>query len=128
MNVSKRIEALLKAVAKRMNNRLSKVSTRTKKYWLIVTGCSMAMLCLLTTIAPFTNVKTVTPIPVEKIITTVIPPVEDPLLSPEDLDMLRDFKHVMDSLKIHDLETYQGILQGREGLLDSVELLLRWHQ
>ena len=88
----------------------------------------MAMLCLLTTIAPFTNVKTVIPIPVEKIITTVTPPVEDPLLSPEDLDMLRDFKHVMDSLKIHDPETYQDILQGRQGLLDSVELLLRWHQ
>ena len=127
MKATEKIEALIKAGTERLNSALNRLPVPAQRRYLIMTGCIMAGLCLFMVIAPFTKKDTVTRIvPEGKISAAVVPAPDDPLLSPADLLMLRDFKQVMDSLKIHDLTTYHEILQGRRGLLDSVELLLRW--
>ena len=129
MKAKEKIEMVIKDGAERLSSALNRLPLRTQRLYLIMTGCIMAGLCLFMVIAPFTKKDTVTRIvPEGKISTAIAPPPDDPLLSPADLMMLRDFKQVMDSLKIHDRTTYHEILQGRQGLLDSVEMLLRWRR
>lgn len=129
MKATEKMEASIKASAERLSRSLNQMPVRAQRRWLLVTGCVMAALCLFMVITPFTKKgTTVWIVPEGRISTQVVPPAEDPLLTPADLMMLRDFKQVMDSLKTYDLSTYNEILQGRQGLLDSVELLLRWHQ
>jgi hypothetical protein len=129
MKATEKIEASIKAGAEKLSRSLNQMPVRAQRRWLIVTGCVMAALCLFMVITPFTKQDTiVVVVPEGRISTQLVPPAEDHLLTPADLMMLRDFKQVMDSLKIYDLSTYDEILQGRHGLLDSVELLLRWNQ
>jgi len=128
MKATEKIQASMKALAEKLSKSLNRLPVQTQRRWLIVTGCVMAGLCLFMVITPFTKNTTVGIVREAEISIVVVPPAEDPLLTPVDLMMLKDFKRVMDSLKIYDLSTYDEILQGHQGLLDSVELLLQWHQ
>jgi len=129
MTTVQRIEASIKGIVDRLSRSLNRLPVPAQRRWLILTGCVMAGLCLFMVITPFTKRNMDKRLlPDGKISTAVTPPPVDPFLSPVDLAMLRDFKNTMDSLKIHDLGSYREILQGRDGLLDSVELLLRWHE
>ncbi|MBL0744866.1 hypothetical protein [Chryseolinea lacunae] len=129
MNAIEKIESLKKAMADKLGGNLNRLPVKTQKRYLILTGCIMASLCVAMVVAPFTQDQAHRArLPEGKIATAVIPLPEAPRLSPADLEMLRDFKHAMDSLKIHDVHAFQEILQGRHGLLDSVARLIQWHE
>lgn len=128
MKALEKSEALLKALTERVNRQLSHLPPKIQKRSFIAAGCVVASLCLFMVVSPFTTKDNDTQIvPRGESSTVVVPPI-DPLLSTSDLMMLQDFKQVMDSLKIYDKKTFREILQGREGLLDTVEFLLRWNQ
>lgn len=50
-----------------------------------------------------------------------------PLLSGDEYKILIDFKQTLDSLKTYDRATYDELLKGREGLLDSINFLISIH-
>lgn len=128
MKALEKSEALLKVLMERLNRQLSQLPPKVQKRSFITAGCVVASLCLFMVVSPFTTKDNDTQIvPRGESSTVIVPPI-DPLLSTSDLMMLQDFKQVMDSLKIYDKKTFREILQGREGLLDTVEFLLRWNQ
>lgn len=56
---------------------------------------------------------------------TIVPPYSrEPVISQEDLQMLMEFKSTLDSLYQFDRPTYEELLRGREGLLDSINFLI----
>ena len=56
---------------------------------------------------------------------TIVPPeTHEPVIAQEDLTMLMQFKSTLDSLYKFDRPTYEELLRGREGLLDSIDFLI----
>lgn len=128
MKIADKIESRKRRLANCLNNALDTLPLKTRKWVLTIPGIAIGGLCLAMMITPFRHSAPDNII--QEAITApviIIPPGNETLLSPEDLMMLRDFKQTMDSLKLHDQVTYHEILQGREGLLDSIDVLLSGH-
>lgn len=52
----------------------------------------------------------------------------DSMFSREDYEVLLGFKQTIDSLKRYDPTTYEELLKGREGLVDSINFLISIYQ
>lgn len=104
-----------------------KLSPQSKKVMLLFFGVMMGGLCLALILKPFHRSAINSPFILEAITPTVIVPKSsmDSLLSHEDHEKLIGFMKVMDSLRKYDHATYDELLKGREGLLDSIRTLIR---
>lgn len=123
MKTIERIEHLKRNVAAILSKAINGLSSKSKRRLLLAAGCVVTCVCLFMITTPFHQRGTGFIIPRGNIPRAIIPP--EPIMSKEDFEMLLDFKVIMDSLKIYDGKTYTEILQGHQGLLDSVEMLLR---
>jgi len=127
MKTLERIEQLKRAIATKLGTRVNSLSLKNRKRLLLLTGCMVVGLCLYIAIAPFRRADAVfVIIPKDHIPASIVPP--DPLFSADDITMLRQFKQMMDSLRLYDSKTYTEILGDRQGLLDSVEMLIQLYQ
>jgi hypothetical protein len=127
MKNKERIELLKRRIADALNTALNELSSKSKKRLLLINAGILTSLCIWLLLSPFHNEgSSINIFQQWRPSTPIVPP--EPVISKEDINMLRDFKQMMDSLKIYDVTTYTEILQGREGLLDSVETLLRWYE
>jgi hypothetical protein len=59
---------------------------------------------------------------------TVSPFIEERLLTPAEYAMLVGFLDTMDSLRQYDAATYEYILEGHEGLVDSVSFVITLYE
>lgn len=127
MKIIERVEQLKRHMASSLNAVLNKLSLKARKRLLLISGCMVTCLCAWMLLSPFhRGGVSVNVFQNGRISAPVVPP--EPLFSAEDINMLRDFRQVMDSLKLYDAKTYTEILQGHEDLLDSVDMLLRWYE
>jgi len=107
-----------------LNNYISQLPLKTRKWILGFLGLAVAALCLTMIIRSIQPVSWRLNVGHDSMPVTILPPLGEPLLSTDDKAFLMRFRNMMDSLKAHDLDTYLKIINGREGLLDSVDLIL----
>jgi len=125
MNLKNELEQLAGGFSKHLNGCASRLPLRARKWLGGTLGLGVAVLCMVMIARPFYTTYPAVVIERGRIPVTIVPPKAEPLLSVEDRAFLAGFKSMMDSLKVHDLDTYAKIIRGREGLLDSVELILK---
>ena len=128
MNLSEKNQKVKRQLADYLNRMSEKLSIQTKKRILVTVGILMGCICLAMMFEPFRNPmidQQVIPHETKVPIVIVPPESNDALLSPEDYSMLLEFKQTMDSLMINDRGSYEEILNGREGLMDSINFLIR---
>lgn len=103
-----------------------KLSPQSKKVMLLFFGVMMGGICLALILKPFHRSAINSPFILEAIEPTVTVPQSsmDSLPSREDHEKLIGFMKVMDSLRKYDHATYDELLKGREGLLDSIRTLI----
>lgn len=131
MKLTEKIEAGKRRLADYLNKASERLSKKTRKQLFASIGIIMACICLVIIIEPFRNSKSNPDAIINqaKFPSVIISPNEsEPLFSKEDYDMLVDFKTTMDSLKRYDPASYQEILNGREGLMDSITFLINLYQ
>lgn len=131
MKLTEKIEVGKRRLADYLNKASERLSMKTKRRLFasigIITGC----ICLLMIVEPLRNPKNDSaPILNQaKFPAVIVPPDDsDPLFSEKDYNMLVDFKTTMDSLKVYDRTAYQEILNGREGLMDSITFLINLYR
>lgn len=122
------LEKRKRQLAGYLTRQSEKLSPGRKKLLLLVFGILMGSASLVLVTEPFRNVKADSPFaPAEPtwVPLSIYPQDSSASLVPdEEYEMLTGFLHVLDSLKQHDPETYRDVLRGREGLIDSVRLLI----
>lgn len=127
MKLSEKIEKYKRQLADNLNRRSERLTLQSKKRLLAFLGIILACICLVMMIEPFRKpFSNMDMIPAaQRGPVVIVPPGSgESLLSPRDYKMLLEFKQTMDSLKVNDRISYDEILQGREGLLDSINFLI----
>jgi hypothetical protein len=126
MKLSETIEKEKRKMADYLNRISEKVSLQTKKRIFAAVGILISCICLAMIVEPFRNpisdqglISTETRLPV-----VIAPPVNNNLYSQEDYVILLNFRQMMDSLKRYDRNTYDEVLNGRKGLMDSIDFLI----
>lgn len=125
------IEKRKRQLAEFLGTKSERLSARGKKVALLFFGIVMGGVSLALITKPFRDSTSVdysftrmrhTPVP--------IPSGEpsDSLFSREDYELLIGYKQTLDSLKKYDPATYHELLKGREGLIDSIDFLIRLYQ
>jgi hypothetical protein len=128
MKLYEKIENRKRQLANYLNSFNENFSLQTRKRIFATVGILMGCICLAMMIEPFRNptsdrsvIQHNTGIPV-----VIVPPnKEEPLISDEEFSLLDNFKQMMDSLNIYDNKSYKEIFDGREGLMDSIDFLMR---
>lgn len=129
--LSDAIEKGKRAIAEFLGRTSERLSPNGKKLSLLFFGIVMGGVSLALITAPFRDspinayglTKELSPP-----LTTVPIPPSDSIFSQEDYQLLIGFKHTLDSLKQYDPATYHELIKGREGLLDSINFLIRFYQ
>lgn len=103
-----------------------KLSPQSKKIIVLFFGVIMGGICLALALKPFQHSATNNSLILETLAPSVIVPQTsiDSLRSHEDHKKLIGFMKAMDSLRKYDHATYDELLKGREGLLDSIRTLV----
>lgn len=126
-----RIELMKQHVANFLNRHMEKLSTQHKKWVLLVLGILMGAASLTVIIKPFQDSSAQAfrlPEGMEPRTWIVPPGKQDIMFSEEDYRMLLKFKAMLDSLYKADRPTYDEVLKGHEGLLDSIDFLISIYQ
>lgn len=121
------VNSYLRKLADYLRRQSEKLSSPQKKLALALFGLLMGGICLTLTIRPFYNPSTSGFNFPEgmKAKAFIVPPAErEVMFSEEDYLMLMKFKSTLDSLYKADRPTYDALLIGREGLLDSINFLI----
>lgn len=125
------IEKKKSQLAEFLGRASEKLSSNEKKLALLFFGIVMGGISLTLIVRPFRNSpentygfsrelhEPITSIPIQP---------SDSVFSQGDYQLLIGYKHTLDSLKQHDPATYHELLKGREGLLDSINFLIRLYQ
>jgi hypothetical protein len=115
-------------VARRLTEWSEFFSVATKKIGLVGFAIAVSAMCLSLMLSPFSEpvLRKVIVKPVEKHRAIVFPPGGASAISQEDFDKMISFKHILDSLIIHDPATYQILIRGRQSLVDSIDYLIRY--
>ncbi|PZR20455.1 MAG: hypothetical protein DI539_10740 [Flavobacterium psychrophilum] len=127
MKLSEKIETYKRQLADNLNRASERFTLQSKKRFLALLGIILGGICLSMMIEPFRKpFNNMNMIPAaQRAPVVIVPPGNgESLLSPQDYKTLLEFKQTMDSLKINDRISYDEILQGREGLLDSINFLI----
>jgi hypothetical protein len=130
MKLFEKIEKVKHQMADYLNGMNERFSLQTKKRIFITLGILMGCICFAMIIQPFRN-PTANQVVLQNAngpVVIVPPAQEEPLISPVEFSMLEDFKQMMDSLNIYDPKSYKEILNGREGLMDSIKFLIKLYQ
>lgn len=125
MNLKNELQQLAGGLSKYLNACASRLPLKVRKWVGGTLGLGVAALCMVMIARPFYAGYPAVVIERGRMPVTIVPPQGEPILSVEDRAFLAGFKSMMDSLKVHDLDTYAKIIRGREGLLDSVDLILK---
>jgi hypothetical protein len=125
MNLKNELQQLAGRLSKYLNACASRLPLQLRKWVGGTLGLGVAVLCIVMIARPFYTGYHAVVIERRRMPITIVPPQGEPFLSVEDRAFLAGFKTMMDSLKVHDLDTYAKMIRGREGLLDSVELILK---
>jgi hypothetical protein len=127
MKLSEKIEGGKRQIANYLNELNEKFSQPTRKKIFVIVGIIMGCICLAMIIEPFRN-----PIGDRDVIlrdgnvpVVIAPPDAEPLISSEEFSMLTDFKKMIDSLRVYDHKSFREILSGRDGLMDSIDFLIK---
>ena len=110
-----------------LSRQSEKLSSQQKKLSLLFFGILMGGISLGLIFRPFLNSESgsfTIPEGMKTTITIVPPETREPVIAQEDLTMLMQFKSTLDSLYKFDRPTYEELLRGREGLLDSIDFLI----
>ncbi len=128
--LSDAIEKRKRAVAEFLGRTSERLSPNGKKLSLLFFGIVMGGVSLALITAPFRD----SPVSAYGFTKELSPPSttvpiqpSDSIFSQEDYQLLIGFKHTLDSLKQYDPATYHELIKGREGLLDSINFLLRFY-
>jgi hypothetical protein len=106
-----------------------KVPERTRRHLLAIIGIIILCICIMMVVRPDDGSANIELVPYTHITPSLVPqPSDEAIPSTGDYGMLLEFIHTMDSLRLHDRATYDKILKGHEGLLDSVHLVIRLYQ
>lgn len=110
-----------------------KLTQRGKKTFLIIFAFVVSAICLFLILAPFTVSRGTSanrlPGNDKKHNKTTPPPLTNaPVISEGDLNTMIKFRRTLDSLKRHDPDTYNSLTQGRQGLIDSIDFLIRFNE
>ncbi|HEY5749515.1 MAG TPA: hypothetical protein VIU12_25780 [Chryseolinea sp.] len=124
MNLKDKTDLIHRSLSETLNVAISRVSSSQRKWILGTLGLCIAGLCIAMMVRPFFDGPVKATLQPSRMPVTIAPPQPAPLLSSRDRALLTGFKDMMDSLKTHDRDTYSKIIHGREGLLDSVGLIL----
>jgi hypothetical protein len=128
---------LLKDFRKDMDRRWSslcqfcrKIPEQTKRQLLAITGIVIVCVCIMTIVEPGDKeAGNIDLVPYTYTAPLLVNPGgDDATLSAADYTMLLEFIHTMDSLRVYDRATYDTILLGHEGLLDSVRFVISLYQ
>lgn len=121
------LNTYLRKLADYPRRQSERLSSTQKKLALALFGLLMGGICLTLTIRPFYN-SSASGFNLPEGVTTkafIIPPGEgEAMFSEVDYLMLMKFKSTLDSLYKADRPTYDALLVGREGLLDSINFLI----
>ncbi len=124
--LSEKIDRLKRYIAAFLGKQSEKLSSQQKKLSLLFFGILMGCISLELIVRPFLSSDSgsfTIPEGMKTTITIVPPDTREPVISLEDLQMLIEFKSTLDSLYKFDRPTYEELLRGREGLLDSIDFL-----
>ncbi len=113
-------------IANFLGRQSEKLSSKQKKLTLLCLGIMMGMICLTLIVRPF-QYPSLDTFNISKGIeaAAIIPPdTSEPIISHEDFRMLFRFRLTLDSLYRVDRTTYDEVLRGHEGLLDSINFLI----
>ncbi len=122
-----KIDQLKRYLASFLGRQSEKLSSQQKKLSLLFFGILMGGISLGLIFRPFINSESgsfTIPEGMKTTITIVPPETHEPIIVQEDLQMLLEFKSTLDSLYKFDRPTYEELLRGREGLLDSIDFLI----
>lgn len=122
-----KIDQLKRYLATFLSRQSEKLSLQQKKLSLLFFGILMGGISLGLIFRPFLNSDSgsfTIPEGMTTTITIVPPDTREPVIAQEDLMMLMEFKTTLDSLYKFDRSTYEELLLGREGLLDSIDFLI----
>ncbi|HPM29960.1 MAG TPA: hypothetical protein PLJ60_06465 [Chryseolinea sp.] len=125
--LSEKIDRLKRYLATFLSRQSEKLSSQQKKLSLLFFGILMGGISLRLIFRPFLNSESgsfTIPEGMKTTITIVPPETHEPVIAQEDLTMLMQFKSTLDSLYKFDRPTYEELLRGREGLLDSIDFLI----
>lgn len=121
------IENKKRQLAEFLGRKSEKLSPQGKKLSLLFFGVVMGGICLALIVKPFQD-SPANAYGFSKELSapllTVPRQQADSAFSREDYKMLLGFKQTIDSLKQYDPTTYNELLKGREGLLDSINFLI----
>lgn len=126
-----RVEVLKQQVANFLNRHTERLSTRHKKWALLFMGILMGGASLTFILKPFQDSSSQAfrlPEEMENRARIIPPGKHDTMFSEEDYLMLLKFKAMVDSLYKADRSTYDEVLKGHEGLLDTIDFLLSIYQ
>lgn len=122
-----RIDQFKRYLADFLGRQSEKLSLLQKKRALLLFGILMGGISLGLIFRPFISSNSgsfTIPDGMKTTITIVPPDTREPVIAKGDFQMLMEFKSTLDSLHKFDRPTYEELLRGREGLLDSVDLLI----
>lgn len=125
------IEKRKRMIADFLGRTSERLSPNGKKLSLLFFGIVMGGVSLTLITAPFRSSSINTYGFTKELsapLTTVPVQPSDSVFSQEDYELLLGFKHTLDSLKQYDPATYHELIKGREGLLDSINFLIRFYQ
>lgn len=105
-----------------------RLSPDTKRIVLALFGIVMGGLCLLLILRPISDSPTTGSYTVSIPKVTPAPKMNEQVVTGDEYRMLADFIRAIDSLKQHDIPLFKEIIEGREGLLDTVRFLLQFHK
>lgn len=101
------------------------LSIQTQRQLLMAAGVLLVCISITTWIEPFPNSIASELTPSAYTLPPITTPgVDDPMLTETEYAMLTDFIQMMDSVRLHDPETYELIAKDYTGLVDSVKFVI----
>lgn len=125
--LSKSLDKWQRQLADFLSRQSEKLSPKGKKLLLLLFGILMGGISIWLIVKPFQDSRPETFLIPQAIQVPEIQRPEShsyPLISKEDYQVLHGLKQTLDSLKVNDRPTYDELLNGRQGLLDSINFLL----
>lgn len=110
-----------------LSRQAERIPNNAKKSILLVFGACMCALCLFMIATPFRTGKpllNLAPKPSENF-NVLLPQYPENSISHGDYALLVSFRKTLDSLRLHDPAVFQTILKERQGLVDSLDFLIR---
>lgn len=125
--LSKLTDYCQRHAAHALSTQWEKLSSSQKKITTLILGILIGCFCIYLILKPSTqSISDSFPFETDTSLVTPLP--QERAISTQDYLLLINFKTMLDSLYKTDPNTYHEILQGRQGLLDSIDFLIRLYK